>query len=48
MNAQEIQTRIETLERRIRIAEIQGAKPITLEILCGELWDLKRELSKVA
>jgi hypothetical protein len=48
MSRTELQTRIAQLERRIHIAEIQNARPITLELLCDELWNLKRELGKVA
>lgn len=48
MSAQEIQDSIAKIERRIHVAEIQNAKPITLEILCGELAELKQQLSKAA
>jgi hypothetical protein len=43
-----IALRIADVEEQIRIAEIQNAKRIALEILNDELWDLKRQYNKLA
>lgn len=43
-----IALRIADVQERIRIADIQNAGRIALEILNDELWDLKRQYNKVA